>query len=98
MERGTPFTSCDSTDTQDQPFARLAVPFAKFLLTKRCPNYIYECMECHGGVGYVEETADSAVMSRATAEWNLVRPGSLIALVTLRISNKKPRAAAAVIQ
>jgi putative acyl-CoA dehydrogenase len=42
-------------DEQDPAFARLAVAVAKYWLTKRNPNFVYECMECLGGAGYVEE-------------------------------------------
>jgi len=44
----------DGQDESDRAFARLAVALGKYWLTKRCPNLGYECMECHGGVGYVE--------------------------------------------
>ncbi len=42
-------------DEGDRAFARIAVALAKFLNNKRCPQAIYEAMECLGGGGYVEE-------------------------------------------
>jgi len=42
-------------DEGDRAFARVGVALAKFLSNKRCPQAIYEAMECLGGVGYVEE-------------------------------------------
>ncbi len=44
-----------SADERERAFARLAVALGKFLLGKRAPHFVYECMECLGGNGYVEE-------------------------------------------
>ena len=44
------------SDEQERAFARLAVAIGKFWLGKRAPNFVYECMECLGGGGYVEES------------------------------------------
>src|SRR6185295_18996215 len=42
-------------DEGDRAFARVGVALAKFINNKRCPQAVYEAMECLGGVGYVEE-------------------------------------------
>jgi putative acyl-CoA dehydrogenase len=42
-------------DEGDRAFARVGVALAKFLNNKRCPQAIYEAMECLGGAGYVED-------------------------------------------
>ena len=42
-------------DAGDRAFARIGVALAKFLNNKRCPQAVYEAMECLGGSGYVEE-------------------------------------------
>ena len=42
-------------DAGDRAFARVGVALAKFLNNKRCPQAVYEAMECLGGMGYVEE-------------------------------------------
>jgi putative acyl-CoA dehydrogenase len=42
-------------DEDDRAFARIGVALAKFLNNKRCPQAVYEAMECLGGAGYVEE-------------------------------------------
>ena len=41
------------SDEDARAFARLAVALAKYSTNKRCPNAIYEAMECLGGAGYV---------------------------------------------
>ena len=35
--------------------SRIATPVAKYYLNKRVAGHVAECMECHGGAGYVEE-------------------------------------------
>jgi putative acyl-CoA dehydrogenase len=45
----------EAFDAGDRAFARIAVALAKFLNNKRCPQAVYEAMECLGGMGYVEE-------------------------------------------
>jgi putative acyl-CoA dehydrogenase len=42
-------------DEGDRGFGRIGVALAKFLNNKRCPQVVYEAMECLGGAGYVEE-------------------------------------------
>jgi putative acyl-CoA dehydrogenase len=42
-------------DEGDRGFARVAVALAKFLNNKRCPQTVYEAMECLGGIGYIED-------------------------------------------
>lgn len=46
----------DGSDDTSRAFARIGVALAKFLSNKRCVPFIYEAMECLGGVGYVEES------------------------------------------
>jgi putative acyl-CoA dehydrogenase len=45
----------DAPDGPERAFARLTVALGKYWITKRHPNFVYECLECHGGSGYVEE-------------------------------------------
>src|SRR3546814_20108423 len=46
----------DATDATGRAFARLAVAIAKYWLTRSCPAFLHECMECLGGGGYIEES------------------------------------------
>jgi len=43
-------------DESEQLFTRIATPVGKFWICKRTPPMVYECMECLGGSGYVEES------------------------------------------
>ncbi len=38
-----------------QPLVRISTAVTKYWTCKRTPNMVYECLECHGGDGYVEE-------------------------------------------
>ena len=45
----------DGETEADKSFARLAVALGKFWVAKRTPHFVYECLECLGGGGYVED-------------------------------------------
>jgi putative acyl-CoA dehydrogenase len=63
-------------DPARRPFARLSVALAKFLINKRAPGMIYECMEALGGMGYVEETP----LPCSTARRRSIRSGRGLAM------------------
>ena len=79
-------------DEGGRAFARLAVALAKFRLTKRCPDFVYECMECHGGVGYVEETPLPRYYRQAPLNGIWEGSGNVIALDVLRTLAREPLA------
>jgi putative acyl-CoA dehydrogenase len=72
--------------------ARLGVALAKYLLTKRCPNFVYECLECHGGVGYVEETPMPRLFRESPLNAIWEGSGNVIALDVLRTLSREPAA------
>ncbi|MDB5457508.1 MAG: alkylation response protein [Caulobacter sp.] len=82
----------DATDAQGRAFARLAVALGKYWLTKRDPNFVYECMECHGGVGYVEETPMPRLFRESPLNAIWEGSGNVIALDVLRTLRKEPAA------
>jgi len=82
-------------DPQAKAFARLAVALAKYWLTKRCAGFVYECMECHGGVGYVEETPMPRLYREAPLNGIWEGSGNVIALDVLRTLKREPAALAA---
>ena len=61
----------DAQDEDGRAYARLAVAVAKFQLTKRCAQFVYECMEAHGGVGYCEDTPLPPPVPRKPAQRDL---------------------------
>lgn len=73
-------------------YARLTVALAKYWHNKRCPNFIYEAMECLGGGGYVEESILPRLYREAPVNSIWEGAGNVICLDILRTLYKKPRA------
>jgi putative acyl-CoA dehydrogenase len=82
----------DATDESGRAFARLSVALGKYWLTKRNPNFVYECMECHGGVGYVEETPMPRLFRESPLNAIWEGSGNVIALDILRTLAREPAA------
>lgn len=76
-------------------FARLAVALAKYWLTKRCPAYVYECMECLGGGGYIEDGPMPRLFRKSPVNAIWEGSGNIIALDVLRTLAREPAALAA---
>jgi len=76
----------------EKAFARLAVAAAKYWLTKRNPNFVYECMECHGGAGYVEESPLPRLFRESPLNAIWEGSGNVIALDILRTLGREPLA------
>lgn len=76
----------------ERAFARLAVAVAKYWLTKRNPNFVYECMECHGGAGYVEESPLPRLFRESPLNAIWEGSGNVIALDILRTLGREPAA------
>jgi putative acyl-CoA dehydrogenase len=85
----------DAADGGERAFARLAVAVAKFWLTKRCPGFVFECMECHGGAGYVEEGPMPRLFRESPLNAIWEGSGNVIALDVLRTLRKEDGARAA---
>ena len=80
----------DAQDEDGRAYARLAVAVAKFQLTKRCPQFVYECMEAHGGVGYCEDTPMPRLFRESPLNAIWEGSGNVIALDILRTLRKAP--------
>ena len=81
-------------DPSRRPYARLSVALAKFLSNKRAPGMIYECMECLGGMGYVEETPLPMLYREAPLNSIWEGSGNVICLDILRTLMREPEAGA----
>jgi putative acyl-CoA dehydrogenase len=77
-----------------RPYARLSVALAKFLSNKRAPGMIYECMECLGGMGYVEDTPLPMLYREAPLNSIWEGSGNVICLDILRTLTREPEAGA----
>ncbi len=82
----------DAPNAEGRAYARLAVALAKYLLTKRCANFVYECMECHGGAGYVEEGPMPRLYREAPLNAIWEGSGNVIALDVMRTLVRAPEA------
>jgi putative acyl-CoA dehydrogenase len=82
----------DGASDEDRAFARLSVALGKYWMTKRNPNFIYECMECLGGAGYVEEGPMPRLYREAPLNAIWEGSGNVIALDILRTFHKEPAA------
>lgn len=80
------------TSEHERAFARLAVAVSKYWLTKRNPNFVYECMECHGGAGYVEESPLPRLFRESPLNAIWEGSGNVIALDILRTLQREPAA------
>ena len=82
----------DGAGEAERAFARLAVAIAKYWLTKRNPNFVYECMECLGGAGYVEESPLPRLFRESPLNAIWEGSGNVIALDILRTLGREPAA------
>ncbi len=82
----------DPEDGADAALARLAVAVAKYWLTKRNPGFVYECMECLGGGGYVEESPMPRLFRESPINAIWEGSGNVIALDILRTLRRAPEA------
>ncbi|WP_062115052.1 acyl-CoA dehydrogenase family protein [Aureimonas sp. AU40] len=86
--------SIDDTDPQGRAFARLCVALSKYWLTQRVPGFVFGCMECHGGAGYVEESPMPRLYREAPLNAIWEGSGNVIALDVLRTLAREPLALA----
>lgn len=74
----------DAREGVERDLARLGVAAAKYWLTKRCANFVYECMECLGGAGYIEEGPLPRLFRESPLNAIWEGSGNVIALDILR--------------
>jgi putative acyl-CoA dehydrogenase len=75
-----------------QLFSRVATPIAKYWLNKRVIGHVAECMECHGGAGYVEEWPIARFYRQAPLNGIWEGSGNVICLDVLRAFVRHPGA------
>jgi putative acyl-CoA dehydrogenase len=82
----------DGGSDAERAFARVGVALGKFWICKRAANFVYECMECHGGAGYIEESPLPRLYREAPLNSIWEGSGNVIALDVLRTLRKEPLA------
>jgi putative acyl-CoA dehydrogenase len=74
---------------------RIATPVLKYWLCKRAPWHAAECLECHGGNGYVEESRMPRLLRESPLQSIWEGAGNVQALDVLRAMVSRPESLAA---
>ncbi|MEU6868307.1 acyl-CoA dehydrogenase family protein [Streptomyces sp. NPDC046876] len=88
----------DAGTDEEQAFLRLAVPVAKYWVTKRCTPMVAEALECLGGNGYVEESGMPRLLRESPLNSIWEGSGNVQALDVLRALQREPQALNAFLQ
>ncbi len=88
----------DADTDEERAFLRLAVPAAKYWVTKRCTPVAGEALECLGGNGYVEESGMPRLLREAPLNSIWEGSGNVQALDVLRALQREPAAINAFLQ
>jgi putative acyl-CoA dehydrogenase len=84
-------------DPNEAALARIGLPLAKYLVTKRCPTVVAEALECFGGAGYVEEGPMPRLFRQSPLNGIWEGSGNVIALDVMRALAREPAAPAALV-
>ncbi|MDI3402254.1 acyl-CoA dehydrogenase family protein [Streptomyces cavernicola] len=82
----------DDGGEQERAFLRLALPAAKYWVTKRCTPVAVEALECLGGNGYVEESGMPRLLRESPLNSIWEGAGNVQALDVLRALQREPLA------
>ncbi|GAA4813364.1 acyl-CoA dehydrogenase family protein [Streptomyces ziwulingensis] len=82
----------DDGGERDRALLRLAVPAAKYWVTKRCAPLAVEAAECLGGNGYVEESGLPRLVRESPLNSVWEGAGNVQALDVLRALRREPAA------
>jgi putative acyl-CoA dehydrogenase len=85
------------TDPLEAARARLLTPAIKYWVCKSTPPLIYECLECLGGNGYVEEGVLARLYREAPLNAIWEGSGNVMCLDVLRALAREPEPARAVL-
>lgn len=84
--------ACDDGGEQERALLRIAVPAAKYWVTKRCAPVAVEAAECLGGNGYVEESGLPRLVRESPLNSIWEGAGNVQALDVLRALQREPGA------
>ncbi|WP_405641230.1 acyl-CoA dehydrogenase family protein [Streptomyces uncialis] len=84
--------AADGSGESERAFLRLAVPVAKYWVTKRCTPLVVEALECLGGNGYVEESGMPRLLRESPLNSVWEGSGNVQALDVLRALQREPPA------
>ncbi|MHC5902365.1 acyl-CoA dehydrogenase family protein [Streptomyces sp. S6] len=84
--------ACDDGGERERALLRIAVPAAKYWVTKRCSPVVVEAAECLGGNGYVEESGLPRLVRESPLNSVWEGAGNVQALDVLRALRREPAA------
>ncbi|WP_432156276.1 acyl-CoA dehydrogenase family protein [Streptomyces sp. bgisy153] len=84
--------ACDDGSESERALLRVAVPAAKYWVTKRCAPVVVEAAECLGGNGYVEESGMPRLVRESPLNSIWEGAGNVQALDVLRALRREPAA------
>ncbi len=84
-------------DADEDIFRRIATAVAKYWVCKRTPSLVYECLECLGGNGYVEESMMPRLFRESPLNSIWEGSGNVICLDVLRAMRNEPKTIEALI-
>ncbi|MBD0709520.1 MULTISPECIES: acyl-CoA dehydrogenase family protein [unclassified Streptomyces] len=82
----------DSGTERERALLRIAVPAAKYWVTKRCTPMVAEALECLGGNGYVEESGMPRLLRESPLNSVWEGSGNVQALDVVRALRSEPAA------
>lgn len=85
-------------DLEEKAFARIGTTIAKYWICKRAPYLVCEALECHGGMGYVEDSIMPRLYREVPLNSIWEGPGNIMALDVLRALNRDDLAGKVVIK
>ncbi|MFE7763807.1 acyl-CoA dehydrogenase family protein [Streptomyces sp. NPDC057438] len=92
MRVAAAYDAAEAGDDNERSFLRLAVPVAKYWVTKRCTPLVAEASECLGGNGYVEESGMPRLLRESPLNSVWEGAGNVQALDVLRALQREPGA------
>ena len=87
-----------AADPRAAAWRRLMTPVTKFWVCKIAPAHVYESMECMGGNGYVEEGLHGRLYREVPVNAIWEGSGNVMCLDVLRVLQREPEVAEAVIE
>ncbi|MBP5910005.1 DNA alkylation response protein [Streptomyces sp. LBUM 1478] len=92
MRVAAAYDAAEAGAENERAFLRLAVPVAKYWVTKRCTPLVAEAAECLGGNGYVEESGMPRLLRESPLNSVWEGAGNVQALDVLRALRREPGA------
>jgi putative acyl-CoA dehydrogenase len=86
------YDAAEAGSEKERSFLRIAVPVAKYWVTKRCTPVVAEALECLGGNGYVEDWGMARLLRESPLNSIWEGAGNIQALDVLRVLGREPQA------